>query len=256
LSALWFQTFLEGLVVPRFDGVICITNYTRRAIEHAVSRTWVVPNAVDPEFLSLGEKRINMRLEVKSQHIKSYDENPIILVVASIDSRKNQNAFIKSLDSLVGVIPFEVRFFGKCGDDDYGGEFQSLIKSRSWCYHGGMIGREELRKEFGGATLLVLPTHEDNCPMVVLEAMAAGLPVMASNVGGVPDLIDGSSTGLFCDPHEPESFRVGVRRVLEDREFTHRMASAAHEDAVKRFHPKIIAKKHLEIYQELLKTFS
>ena len=88
--------------------------------------------------------------------------------------------------------------------------------------------------------------------MVVLEAMAAGVPVMASRVGGVPDLIDGISTGLFCDPLDPESFRIGVKKLLEDREFAQRMASTAYEDAVKRFHPNVIASKHLEIYRDVL----
>lgn len=127
-----------------------------------------------------------------------------------------------------------------------------MIAYRPWCKYGGMLGREELRNQFEQADMLVLPTHEDNCPMVVLEAMAVGVPVMASKVGGVPDLIDGVRTGLFCDPCDHESFRVGVKRLLEDREFSHQMASAAHDDAMRRFHPKVIASKHLEIYREVL----
>ena len=88
--------------------------------------------------------------------------------------------------------------------------------------------------------------------MVVLEAMAAGVPVMASKVGGVPDLIDGSTTGLFCDPQDPKSFSIGVQRLLEDQDYAHQMASNAFHEAMNRFHPKVIAEKHLEIYREVL----
>jgi glycosyltransferase involved in cell wall biosynthesis len=259
-SAMWFQSFLEGLVVPRFDGVICITNYTREAVEHEVPKTWVVPNAVDPAFLEVGKKRMDRSLQME---VTSWDKEkdglhnsrppcPVILCVANIDERKNQNAFIRALDPLAKKMSFEVRFFGGCGGSDYAYEFKELIASRPWCHYGGMLGREELRSQFEQADMLALPTHEDNCPMVVLEAMASGVPIMASRVGGVPDLIDGVRTGLFCDPCDPESFRVGVKKVLEDREHAQRMASAAHDDAMRRFHPKVIARKHLETYREIL----
>jgi len=247
-SAMRLQTFLEGIVVPRFNGVICITNYTRSAVEHEVPKTWVVPNAVDPSFLALGQQR----LEEPVGSALSDAGTPVILVVGSVDSRKNQNAFIESLDSLAAGMTFKVRFLGVCGGSDYANEFRELVTNRPWCEYGGMIGREALCGEFAKASLLVLPSHEDNCPMVVLEAMAAGVPVIASKVGGVPDLIDGVRTGLFCDPCDPESFRAGVKGLLGDRTFAHRMASAAHDDAMRRFHPKVIASKHLEIYREAL----
>ena len=88
--------------------------------------------------------------------------------------------------------------------------------------------------------------------MVVLEAQAAGVPVMASKVGGVPDLIDGITTGLFCDPRDPRTFVEGVERLLTDRDFASKIARHAHDDAAKRFHPRVIAKRHLEIYREVL----
>jgi len=250
-SAMWFQSFLEGFAVPRFDGVICITNYTREAVEHEVPKTWVVPNAVDPSFLELGQQRFSDGGSRPST-LDSRSPCPIILCVANVDERKNQNAFIRALDPLAKKMSFEVRFFGGCGGSEYAQEFRELIESRPWCHYGGILGRKELLNQFEQADMLVLPTHEDNCPMVVLEAMASGVPVMASKVGGVPDLIDGVITGLFCDPYDPESFRTGVKRLLEDREFTRQMASAAYDDAMRRFHPKVIASKHLKIYREVL----
>jgi glycosyltransferase involved in cell wall biosynthesis len=209
-----------------------------------------VPNAVDPSFLALGQQRLSDSCSRPSP-LDSRPQCPIILVVANIDERKNQNAFIRALDPLAKKMSFEVRFFGGCGASDYGREFRELIASRPWCHYGGMLGRKELRSQFEQADMLALPTQEDNCPMVVLEAMAAGVPTMAAKVGGVPDLIDGARTGLFCDPCDPESFRAGVKRLLGDPEFAHQMAHAAHGEAMRRFHPKVIASKHLEIYRQV-----
>jgi len=243
-SAMWLQSYLEDLVVPRFDGVICITSYTKDAVEHEVPKTWVVPNAVDPSFLALGQQRLS----------DSYSRPPcpVILCVANVDQRKNQNDFIKALDPLTRSMNFEVRFFGSCPDNEYGREFQRLVLERPWCHYGGMIGRGELRNQFAEAELLVLPTHEDNCPMAVLEAMASRVPVMASKVGGVPDLINGTTTGLFCYPSEPESFRSGVTRLLKDPSLAEFLREAAFEEAMERFHPKVVAQRHLEIYREVM----
>lgn len=240
----WLNPYLEAFTIPRAGGVVCISNYTKAAVQALAKKTWVIPNAVDTEFLAVGEKRLSGS--------DARSAPPIILVIANVDERKNQNAFIKAVDSLVEKQPFQVRFFGSCGDTEYGMEFRRLVAERSWCHYGGMIGREQLRREFQGADMLALPTNEDNCPMVVLEAMAAGVPVMASKVGGVPDLIDGMTTGLFCDPRDPESFRKGIVRLLGDSCFSQRMAGAARAFAVERFHPRVIASRHLEVYRELL----
>jgi glycosyltransferase involved in cell wall biosynthesis len=257
-SAMWFQSFLEGLVVPRFDGVICITNYTKEAVEHEVPKTWVVPNAVDPAFLALGEKRMR-RHEVKSSEINDsgfrfqvsgLESPPVILVVANIDERKNQNAFIRALDPLAKKMSFEVRFFGGCGASYYAREFRELIASRPWCHYGGMLEREELRTQFEQADMLVLPTHEDNCPMVVLEAQAAGVPVIASNVGGVPDLIEDGVTGLLVNPNDPETFCTAVEKLLiNNGSLSEQLARAAHQKALEQYHPHVIAGKHLDIYR-------
>ena len=267
-SAMWFQTFLEALVVPQFDGIICITNYTLKAVEHEVPRTWVVPNAVDPSFLALGEERVKKQESKKVENpdnASDFDSKPsdlftfppstpipIILCVANIDARKNQNVLIKALDFTAERMPFELRLFGKCDEGEYGLEFEELIAARPWCSYGGMIGREELRSEFGKSSMLVLPTHEDNCPMVILEAQAAGVPVIASNVGGIPDLVEDEISGLMIDPNRAESISGAVERLLQDSTLCERLAGVAYLRALERFHPIIIATRHLEIYQEML----
>lgn len=262
-SALWFQTRLESFVVKRFDGIICITRYTQSAIAHETPKTWVVPNAVDPGFLALGAERAatreDSRWEMEDERSDLHSPLPAIrhplptiLVVATVDERKNQNDFIRSLDPLAGMRPFRVKFFGQNAGGEYGAEFDKLVADRSWCEFGGMIGRKELRDEFQSAHAVALPTHEDNCPMVVLEAQAAGLPVMASNVGGVPDLVEHEVTGLLTNPRNPESMRAAIERLLTDSELVGRLVTNGRRQAIEKFHPRVIAEQHLEIYREVI----
>jgi glycosyltransferase involved in cell wall biosynthesis len=88
--------------------------------------------------------------------------------------------------------------------------------------------------------------------MVVLEAMAAGIPVAASRVGGVPDLIDHEKDGLMFDPHDPSDLRACLARLVKEPETRARLGAAGRITARESFHPKIIAAAHLEIYREVL----
>ena len=235
----WMAARLEGFVLPRTNGVVCITNYTRDAVKSLARRTWVLPNAVDKSFFDV-------------QAAPDASAPAIGLCVGTICPRKNQNAFIRALDPLAKDKNFKIIFASEPAHDAYGGEFHQLVRERPWCEHIGFINREQLKVRLATASFVALPTREDNCPMVVLEGMAAGVPVLASNVGGVPDLIEPGKTGLFWDPERPESFRAGVEKILADRPWAQQLAAAARAEALRRFHPQVIARRHLEIYREVL----
>jgi glycosyltransferase involved in cell wall biosynthesis len=238
-SFLWLAARLERFVLPRTDGVVCITNYTRAAVGGLAKKTWVVPNAVDAGFFEV-------RPEINPGH------PPTILCVGAICRYKNQNHLIHALDPLAAQKKFRIVFLGKTGPDAYSAEFLQLVKHRPWCEHGGFTGRDQVRNHFKTAAFLVLPSLEDNCPMVVLEAMAAGVPVVAAKIGGVPDLIEEGRTGLFCDPRDPASMRGAVARLLGDPVLGRQLAMEANARARERFHPAIVAQRHLEIYREVL----
>ena len=91
--------------------------------------------------------------------------------------------------------------------------------------------------------------------MVVLEAMAAGLPVAASRLGGLPDLVDHHITGLLFDPENLENMRECIEFFISNPEFRKMAGESGKKMALERFHPSRIAARHLEIYQEILKKF-
>lgn len=88
--------------------------------------------------------------------------------------------------------------------------------------------------------------------MVVLEAQAAGIPVIASNVGGVPDLVENEVTGILTDPSRPETMPKALARLLDNPELASRLAEEGRRQAKARFHPRAIAERHLEIYREVI----
>jgi len=238
----WLMAQLEGFTLPRTDGVVCITRYTKRAVENLARKTWLIPNAVDANFFQIE------RVEPPT---------PVILCVGDICLRKNQKALIAALDRLTGERSFELVFLGSSDvSDPYTQDFFRLIERRPWCRYDGFTAREKLKAYISQATLLVLPSLEDNCPMVVLEAMAAGLPVAAANVGGVPDLVRDGETGVLFSPTDESSMAASVRRLLDDVDLAQRTAKTARDQAVQKFQPRVVAQKHLEVYEEVLSTRS
>ena len=238
----WLAAKLEAFTIPRSDGVVCITRYTQRAVADLARQTWVVPNAVHASFFDVQPDPT---------------PEPVILVVGQIMLRKNTNAFIRALDPLAARKKFSVLFLGAVAPDDpYGQEFHQLLAARPWCRFGGFADREQLKRHLSGATLLALPTREDNCPMCVLESMAASVPVVASRVGGVPDLIEDGVTGIFCEPDNADSMRDAVERVLDEASLRVRLRDTAKQRARERFHPLAIAQRHLDIYREVLSNRS
>jgi len=239
-SYLWLAAQLERLTIPRSQGVVCITRYTETAVVGQAKRTWVVPNAVDASFFG-----------VEAQ--PSAEKLPRVLCVGHICLRKNQNAFIRALDSLAPRGKFEVLFLGQTvSGQAYGEEFLRLVRERPWCIYGGVADRAQLKQHLHEATALVLPSLEDNCPMVVLEAMAAGVPVIAAKVGGLPDLIEDGKNGLFCDPLDARSLSGTLETFLHNQSFARDLAVRAKQAAVERFRPEVIARRHVEIYREVL----
>ena len=251
------QEYLEAISIKLFNGIICITNYTLSNVKNINKNTWLLPNAVDKDFLNLGrekEKTLNnakpLKNDIISTHGKSCQTN--ILVVGVIQPRKNQNSLIKSLDAIAEPENIKVKFIGACGNDKYADEFLNNVSKRSWCEYAGTKNRSELLLEFENADMLVLPTLEDNCPMVVLEAQASMLPVIASDVGGVPDLITHGITGMLVNPELSSSFRDSVVKLKQNPELKYKIIEKALKSAVSLFSPIHIAEQHIIIYSKII----
>ncbi len=112
----WLAARLEQFTIPRADGVVCITNYTREAVASLARKTWLVPNAVDETYF-----------EVK----RNPAPLPQILCVANIDGRKNQNALIRAVDTLQPKGNYELVFLGGATrTHPYVEEFFKLLETR------------------------------------------------------------------------------------------------------------------------------
>ncbi|WP_027133317.1 glycosyltransferase family 4 protein [Geminicoccus roseus] len=94
----------------------------------------------------------------------------------------------------------------------------------------GVLPRDQALAEAARAAVLVLPSFWEAIPVAVAEAMAIGVPVVASAVRGVPELVEDEVSGLLCaDPADRAGFARHVRRILEDPRLAQRLVAGGHE---------------------------
>ncbi len=105
----------------------------------------------------------------------------------------------------------------------------------------------------GELDLLFLPSRWEGLPNTVLEAMAAGVPVVAAVVGGVPELVEDGVTGLLVPPDDPQGLRVALARVLADPAGTGRMAGRARERVLRLHDPAVIVRQFELLYDKILR---
>ena len=106
------------------------------------------------------------------------------------------------------------------------------------------------------ADLFVLPSYEEGMSLALLEAMAAGLPIVATNIPGNRELVDHGHHGLLVPPGRPEQLAEAILRILEEPSAAEAMGRAARDRAIARFSLDQMVDRHLDLFCELLSSRS
>jgi glycosyltransferase involved in cell wall biosynthesis len=115
----------------------------------------------------------------------------------------------------------------------------------------GWVGPSGKRVLLDSAAVLALPSYAEGMPMSLLEAMAAGVPVVASAVGGVPEVVADGVSGLLVAPGDTATLSRSLRRLLLDRELAARVGAAARETVRARFAPEKALARLEEVYADV-----
>jgi glycosyltransferase involved in cell wall biosynthesis len=236
----WVTAAAERRARPRYPHVILISPYVLEEIGDQIrGRTYHIDNAVEESCFHIP------RAEVQNR----------ILYVGSLIPRKNIHGLIESAGRLAAAhTDFEFRFVGGASSQEYFARVQSdaarcgvadRVRFLGW------QGREGIRRELAEAACLVLASFQETAPVVIEEAMAAGIPVVATRVGGVAQMVTDGQTGFLVEPGDMAGFADRVRQLLESKPLREEMGRRAAEAARRRFAPDAVAEKTRKVYYEV-----
>ncbi|MEW6173588.1 MAG: glycosyltransferase [Bacillota bacterium] len=204
-----------------------------------------VYNGINPKQFRVAEERAALR-----QRLKIPGENRVVGTVARLAPQKG----VKFLIQAAALIPPSERpFFLVVGDGPLRGELEALARNSGVAERFFFAGaREDIPQVLGVLDLLVLPSVTEGLPLILLEAMAASLPVVATGVGGVPEVVVDGETGVLVRPGDPAGLAREICSILEEPGRAKEMGIAGRKRVCKFFTVERMAGDVLDLYRKAL----
>ena len=117
----------------------------------------------------------------------------------------------------------------------------------------GRIDNAQIPALYAAADVMLNPSTVDNMPISILEAFASGVPVVSTDVGGVPFIAEDGRTALLVPARDPAQMAGAMLRILQDRPLAVRLAAAA-RDEVKQYAWPVVRQKWLAVYRRLARN--
>lgn len=200
----------------------------------------VVYNAVDPA-------RITTPASARAH--EACGGRPTILTLARLEEQKG----LEHLVAAAALVPEAT--FVVAGEGRERASLEARAREAGVADRVRFVGhRSDVPELLAACDLFVLPSLVEGSPISVMEAMAAGRPVVATDIGGTNEVVLDGATGLLVPPADPEALAMAIRAVLGDAELRDRLGAAGRERARREFSAEAMAAQVSTVYEELLEV--
>lgn len=239
------RSFLTGVLleqptVKRAKELISISPYVTQHYGSSFSgRVHEIPNAIAAQYFGIRRAPQKGRLLFAGRIIKR--KGVIDLVRAFAQSRQDGGKLV---------------FAGAATEPDYERLVRQQVMQLGLDRHvefRGLLDEPAVLEEFSRAEALILPSYQETAPMVIQQAMAAGLTVVATRICGVPYQIQHDVTGLLYTAGEVGELAALLKRLASEGSLGVRLGEAARAAAVERYHAATVADATLTAYEKVLR---
>ncbi len=239
------------MALRRTDIVTGLSDFLlKRAVKKGYKgETVLVPNGVDVSLFTkeLSEKtRNDLKLRLGKR------EGDVFLVTTSRLVHKNANDdVIKALKYLPNNTHFILIGKGPLGPKLQKQARDLGIEER--VKFMGFVPHTDIAKYFSVCDIFIRPSRSEGFGVSFIEAMAAGLPIVTTPVGGIPDFIDDKETGIFCAPDNPQSIKEAVNLLMQDNALRQHIIEKAKTRAVGRYSWEHISEEMKSVFERFVK---
>jgi glycosyltransferase involved in cell wall biosynthesis len=247
------RSWLYRYIYARVDWVVCVAQWLQREIlrlaPQVASKCSVIYNGIDQQRLRPQKTREQMRRELGVS-----EGQRLICAVGNIEKIKGHDVAIRALALLHRRFPEAVLVIaGRAIDPAFAQHLQALAAQLGLQDAVAMIGqRSDIADLLAATDVFIMPSHSEGLPGALLEALFMGRPVVASDVGGIPEIVEAEKTGLLVPAGDAEALAAGIERLLADPDFAEELGRRGQAAVRQRFTLEAMYTNHCQLYERLL----
>ena len=241
---------LDRWSLPRADRVVTVCEaFAKQLVKMGVPRVriHVQHNSIRPEPAACARE-----MHVLRRKLGIFEHERMILAVGRLSKEKAQIDLLCAFEKLSHThSEFKARLV-VVGDGPERENLEAIAASLGIGARMIFTGQvKNVAVYYAAADVLVNPSHSEGSPYVLLEAMAAGLPIVATAVGGVPEMVENNNTALLVPAGDPQAMADAIALMLSDEQLARRLTTNASALAT-RFSPETYVRSLAEIYREVI----
>jgi glycosyltransferase involved in cell wall biosynthesis len=240
----WRARWVSRWVYRRAERIIAVSTPIRRRL--------IERDGVHPDLITIVPNAVVSAPEARSEEPPtSLQEHPLVGVVARLQPEKGVANFLKAAARVAQQFP-EAHFV-IAGDGPLRQELVALAEALGLENRVHFLGfRSDASALMGSLDVLVVPSLTEGSPLVTLEAMAAGVPVVASAVGGIPDQVRHDKEGLLVPPGDTGAMGDAIVALLRDPARARSLGEAGRRRATSEFSHAVMVRRIEDVYRDIL----
>ena len=245
---IWFYNKVEKAI---FKNARCCHAISRHLENHLLTygpkATIVIPNGVDTKKFVPDLNKFSTRKKL------GFDTKNLIICVSRLEHKNGTKDLIVAANYLKEKIDdFKIII---CGSGSQKEELQEMIERFGLgekVYLLGSVLYSEIPRYLAAADIFIRPSLAEGFGNAFIEAMSAGVAVIGTPVGGIPDFLKDGTNGLFCKPQNPQDIAEKIKLLVDNKEFAQTIAKSGRKTAEENYDWEIIARRVKKLYYQVL----